>query len=194
MSMRIRSTILTTLAVAAAAVVAAVAPASAATAAGSAKAAAAHADFSAQARGAGLSASQASALQAKVDTYLAKTGGTQVGANKIDLGGKGVLVLAVPGQAQARDLSSPSAVKPLYTCAYYHFCAFDETGWAGDVLDWFYCGTYSMPWFTTGSFEDHQSSGTWSTLHEVNNGSASFQAPLDDIDIDWSPVLSVTVC
>ena len=155
-------------------------------------------NFAARARNAGLSSSQASALQAKVNSYLAKTGGTQIAANKIDVGG-GVLVLTVPGESHVRDLSATttasgaSTFAPQYSCAYYHFCAFDQTGWAGNVLDWYTCGEYGMPYFSVGSFEDHQSWGTVSTIN-TTTGSFNITAQLDDIDIDWAPVLSIKIC
>ncbi|MET9539094.1 hypothetical protein ABZY16_16570, partial [Streptomyces sp. NPDC006553] len=50
-------------------------------------------DFTAQARSAGLSSTEAKGLQARVDGYLAKMPGTQVGANKIVLEGGGELLL-----------------------------------------------------------------------------------------------------
>lgn len=221
--MKIRSAVLTAFSIAAATVVVAVAPAAHAGTinntvgnsgirvnsvnadgirVNSVRSAGIRVNFAAQAHNAGLTDAQASALQTKVNGYLAKTGGTQIAANKIDLGGKGALVLTVPGESKVRDLSVASAhstasgastFAPQYSCAYYHFCAFDQTGWAGNVLDWFYCGTYTMPWFSVGSFEDHQSPGTVSTIN-TTTGSFNISAQLDDIDIDWAPVLSIRVC
>ena len=63
--------------------------------------------FSAQARGAGLTGAQAGELQSAVNAELARAGGTQVGANKINRPGATVL-LPLPGEKYARDLDSPS--------------------------------------------------------------------------------------
>jgi hypothetical protein len=53
-------------------------------------------NFVIQAGDAGLTNAQAASLQTRVNTYLARTGGTQVAINKIDLDGKGTLLLALP--------------------------------------------------------------------------------------------------
>lgn len=196
---RIRSAVFTALSITTAAVVAAIAPASAQAATASTTGTAAatqttHAAFAAQAHGAGLSSSQASALQAKVDGYLAKTGGTQVAANKIDLGGKGVLVLTVPGESHARDLSASATPQQTYYCQVGHFCAYSAPNLNGNVFDWYYCGTYDMPWAATGSFDDQQYPFTETTFHEGRWGDHSFSAVLTNPSFDWTPVLSITVC
>lgn len=199
----IRSAVFTTFSILAAAVVTAVAPMSA-HAASTKTTAATHntvrsvaggtrPDFAAQVRSASLTSSQASALQAEVNGYLAKMGGTQVAANKIDLNGKGVLVLALPGESRARDLSS-STPQQTYYCQVGHFCAYQGPLFTGNVLDWYYCNTQWMPWAQVGSYDDEQYPFTTTTFHEGRNGDESFWAVTRNASFDWTPVLSVTVC
>ncbi|WP_052439513.1 peptidase inhibitor family I36 protein [Streptacidiphilus jiangxiensis] len=64
--------------------------------------------FAAQARQAGLTATQATALQRQVDAIIAKDGGQQVAANEISLPHGGAVLLALPGHRYARVI--PGAV------------------------------------------------------------------------------------
>jgi hypothetical protein len=66
------------------------------------------ASFTAQARAAGLTATQAAAFQTKVARESAEVHGTQVAANEIKLPDGGALLLPLPGQRIARVL--PGAV------------------------------------------------------------------------------------
>jgi hypothetical protein len=149
--------------------------------------------FAAQDKRAGLTSSQATQLQAEVNHYVAKTGGTQVGANKIAVRG-GVMVVAVPGEKYARDLSKPGAATSFF-CNTGHFCAYSDTVYSGTVMDLFFCKTYAMPWNTVGSFQDHQFSGTVSVFTLVN-GRKTFTvtAVTDDPNIDWLQILNIKIC
>jgi len=163
-------------------------------AASSRDAAVTHPNFAAQARSAGLTATQEAGLQAKVDSYLAKTGGTQISPNQIKLQGQGVLVVAVPGDTYAKDLSTPGTVHPNYTCPYLDLCVYSGTSYSGDFINWYYCQLHYAPYITVGSFKDNQSAGTVSVLYLVSGTSTTFRAPLNDPDIDWKQVYEVKVC
>ncbi len=124
------------------------------------------AGFVGQARAAGLSAAQAGGLQAKVDDYLAELAGrgTQVSPNQIDLKGA-VLNVAVPGEARPRQLvAATSAAMMVRQCDFYAdyewFCAYQYERKSGDHIGMWACGTYRIPWYTTGSWENDQTPGT----------------------------------
>jgi hypothetical protein len=153
-------------------------------------------DFSAQAQKAGLSSAQAEHLQTEVDGYVAKTGGTQVSANKILIPG-GDMVVRAPGQKVAQDLADPSAISPKLTCAYGHLCgAADGAGGNGATFDYYYCGYYELPGLVgDGHWINNQTSGTvayfynsdgsfrWATGGAYSTGTAS-----------WTPVWYVSPC
>ncbi|MFD4857959.1 hypothetical protein [Streptomyces atratus] len=63
-------------------------------------------------------------LQKRVDRYLADWGGTQTAENEISEPGAD-LILALPGETVARDLSQPSSAAA--TCREGHFCAWKST-------------------------------------------------------------------
>jgi hypothetical protein len=93
--------------------------------AGAAHAVPSHPDFAAQARGAHLSGAQAADLQRRVDSYLSRSGGTQVSINEIDLGAAGSILLTLPGMDRAREVNAAGRVAPAAAaCNYYYFCAF----------------------------------------------------------------------
>lgn len=104
-------------------------------------------DFAAQAREWGLTDAQANALQDRVENYLAKTGGTQVAANRIQLEGADI-VLALPEERTDRDLGARAAV---FGCQYGHLCAFSGPYFEGDVIDMYHCGIYPIPHPGVGS-------------------------------------------
>jgi len=163
-----------------------------------AAAAAVHPDFTAQARGAGLTAAQAATLQAEVDGYLAETGGTQISANQVLLAnGSGELTVPLPGQRYAADLVTPAGVTPALSdghCDYRNFCAFSGTAYSRARMEWFACGTYYMPWTNPGSFDDFQTPGTVSTFYEINNTHFPVVADRLDPDILWQPIYNITIC
>ncbi|HEX9338052.1 MAG TPA: hypothetical protein VF892_19300 [Pseudonocardiaceae bacterium] len=73
----------------------------------------AHSTFAEQGRAAGLTTTQTIALQAKVDTYLAKLGGTQVALDQIDLHGATVFI-ALPGEAHPRALPATAGTNATF--------------------------------------------------------------------------------
>ncbi|WP_328342139.1 hypothetical protein [Micromonospora sp. NBC_00421] len=158
--------------------------------------ASAHPGFAEQAGTAGLTVAQAEALQSQVDSALARSGGTQVSLNKIDLNGTGTIVLPLPGQDRAREVSASGEVGALYTCSYYHFCAFSGTSYSGSVIDMVSCRSYSIPWGGNGSWKNNQSTGTRARMYG-SSGSLIYTTPgaySSDSVGDWTPVWTVRPC
>ena len=117
--------------------------------------------YASQAKQAGLTASQTSALQDEVDRYLTETGGKQVAANVVDLGGKSLMFVAVPGEAHPRDMTKGALADP---CAlpvtYGYFCAYSGTNWHGTSIAMYKCARYRIPWTADGSWVNNQTTGT----------------------------------
>lgn len=178
---------------------------------GVATAALARTGFMAQAREAGLSAGQTTALQAKVDDYLVKLAGrgTQVSPNQIDMNGA-VLNITVPGEDRPRQLVR--ATKAEYQAAvckdwsttnnpvpYGWFCAYEYQWGSGDSIGMYACGNYLTPWYTTGSWLNNQTTGTVPRLYfTVASGRPPWDMPaarsMQGYHVDWSPVHSITNC
>lgn len=116
-------------------------------------------DFIAQATGAGLTGTEAVALQKRVDGYLAKAGGTQVAANEIRLSDGGSLLLALPGEKYARQLNEPVGTQA--SCPYRYLCYYSGTYYTGDVRSAYYCWQdYFVPFSGYGSWINNQTPGT----------------------------------
>ncbi|MDV9168583.1 hypothetical protein R6V09_00290 [Streptomyces sp. W16] len=117
--------------------------------------------YASQAKQAGLTASQTSALQNEVDRYLTQTGGKQVAANVIDLGGKNLMFVAVPGEAHPRDMTKGALADP---CAspvdYGYFCAYSGINFTGSSIPMYSCARYRIPWTADGSWINNQTTGT----------------------------------
>jgi hypothetical protein len=116
--------------------------------------------FSAQATAAGLTAAQAKQLQTKVDAYLKITGGKQTAANEILYpNGGAILLVTLPGEQNARRLGATT--QEPQGCPADNLCAYKYEWWGGDSIWAYYCNyNYSVPWVTTGSWINNQSSGT----------------------------------
>ncbi|MGA5299080.1 hypothetical protein ACPCHT_04085 [Nucisporomicrobium flavum] len=160
---------------------------------------AAGATFAAQGRTSGLTAGQADALQAKADKYLAALGSdaTQVGPDKITVGGN-VLLLAVPGEAHPRGLSSTADARMAIPCPYTYFCAYSAQWFTGDAFLLEDCNVGALiPWFTTGSWKNNQTSGTQPWLYFAD-GQAPWHMPGAYAEqasgVGWSPVYSIDPC
>ncbi|GAA1391396.1 hypothetical protein GCM10009639_21200 [Kitasatospora putterlickiae] len=109
------------------------------------------AGFAAQARALGLTPGQAERLQARVDGYLASTGGTQIAADRIALPG-GELRLALPGEQRTGDASLVGI-----PCPYTWVCAYSDPNYQGDALMLFTCGRLTpVSWGGTGSWINNQ--------------------------------------
>ncbi|MFI6289825.1 peptidase inhibitor family I36 protein [Streptomyces sp. NPDC051018] len=155
--------------------------------------------FTAQARAAGLTSAEATALQAKVDRYLTKTGGTQISPNTIDLGNESTLRVTVPGEKHPRNLpGTRTASNPhchSYGASSGYFCAYSGTNFTGDAIDMHTCSVhYGMPWSSTGSWDNHQrhariaramSGNTviWTTDPARSKGYTEYWRPVDFIKL-----------
>jgi len=130
-------------------------------------------DFGAQARSAGLTSAEAASLQKRVDGYLAKLGGTQVAANKIDLDGKGVLLLTLPDEAKVRELGTSRGVSAQYNwwdCGLGNFCAFKAQNYTGDMLVYTLCAyQLSMPFADFGSYYNNQTGSVSAHFYDYNH-------------------------
>ncbi|MFE5944573.1 hypothetical protein [Streptomyces sp. NPDC056480] len=158
----------------------------------------ARADFAAQARSAGLSGTEAKGLQARVDGYLAKTPGTQVGANKIVLKGGGELVLTLPGERNARDLTAPDAgIGAAAGCPYTYVCAYPYEDFAGDELRLYTCNYRNyIPWNGTGSWINNQRSTLYAKFYD-SNGNLGWTSPggySEDRHAPWGWVWWLSPC
>lgn len=154
-------------------------------------------DFAAQARTAGLTGIQAASLQQRVDTYRARTGGTQVAINKISLGGKGDIVLALPGERHAREVGVSGQVGIMAVCDPGNFCAFSQTELHGDVLRYYYCAyRLSMPFAGYGSYINNQTQGT--SAHFYDSNAAYMYDSLAAVGVsrtfNWNYVYSIRPC
>lgn len=107
----------------------------------------------------GLTSAEATALQNRVDAYIADVGGTQIAADRIRLGTGAVLTLALPGRAVGAGRGETTRAAS-YACRYGHFCAYSDVNWSGDVIDMYYCADYKIPWFGNGSWINNQTPGT----------------------------------
>ncbi|PKV89953.1 peptidase inhibitor family I36 protein [Streptomyces sp. TLI_146] len=156
-----------------------------------------HTDFSAQARSAGLSGPQAKALQDRVDGYLAKTHGAQIGANKIALD-NGVLLLALPGEQRARDLAVQNAPSgAAVNCAYTYVCAYSGEDFTGDEMILFTCNHLNrIYWSGTGSWINNQRSTLYARFYD-SNGNLGWTSPggySEDRHAPWGWVWWLSPC
>lgn len=159
----------------------------------------ASAKFVAQGRAAGLTPAQADALQAKANKYLAALGkeATQTGPDKITVHGE-VLLLAVPGEARPRGLSSAADALLAISCPYTYFCAYSAQWFTGDAFLLEDCnGGAMIPWVTTGSWKNNQTPGTRPWLY-FWDGQAPWHMPGAYAEqasgVGWYPVDFIDPC
>lgn len=150
--------------------------------------------FTAQAQSAGLTTSQASELQTKVDGVLAKhPGSTQVSANKVAAKGVNIIV-AVPGESAARDLALPKATSNAMApigCAYGNLCVTV----VGYQYNFYLCGNYPLDgWYGNGVFVNNQSRGTVAIFHNQGGGVLWSSVAYQEGTLTWDPVWSITPC
>ncbi len=156
--------------------------------------------FAARATAVGLTSAQARTLQDRVNAYIAKLGGTQVDVNKVRLNGGQVLLLTLPGEQRARDLSAPVAAQST-NCAYYYFCAYEFQNYVGDSInnqriDMYDCTYYGMPWGGYGSFKNNQTPGTVAKFYNAYKGliNQTLGAYTESPSFNWTPVWYVKPC
>lgn len=151
--------------------------------------------FMSQSKSLGLTPAQAKALQAEAEVNVARTGGTQVAPNKIDLGGA-TMTLAVPGEKYARDLTQPRSTRAAASCAHGHMCAYRGRNYSGNTIDMYRCADYRIPWATRGSWINNQTAGTRARF-KSSDGVVRWTSPgaySSDPDADWSWVHWVRNC
>jgi hypothetical protein len=154
--------------------------------------------FADQARTAGLSQADARDLQSRVDGYLAKTGGTQIGLNEIRYAGGATLLLTLPGERVARRVTT-SFAEP-QGCPPEFLCAYQSEYLQGDLITAYYCGVdVPMPWWGPGSWVNNQTSGTRALfLHQASNviGPVEVSAPAysQSFSYNWTPIYYIQAC
>jgi hypothetical protein len=161
---------------------------------------AAGAKFVTQGRAAGLTATQADALQVKVDKYLAAfgKGATQVGPDQITVKGSELFV-AVPGEAHPRGLSSAIGAQLAISCPYTYFCAYSAQWFSGDAFLLENCnGGASIPWVSTGSWKNNQTPGTQPWLYFLPGQGDPWHMPgayaEASAGVGWWPVDFIDPC
>jgi len=169
----------------------------AAIAPGAALAAEGKLSFSQQARAAGLTAVQAVDLQARVDGYLAKTGGVQTAANRIEYETGAVLLVTLPNEKVARDLSAARASDDDPFCYYYWLCVYEYADFTGDNIKIYNCNEWhGVPWRTYGSWINNQTEGTyWFIRDEYAHVAAQTPAlSWQESGMNWTPIVQVRAC
>jgi len=174
---------------------------------GSASAANAQADtdtaFAKQARTGGLTAERADALQTKVDRLLSRDGGRQVSANEIRLADGASLLVAVPGEKYARDLtkttSAPTGTRSAaaWECDYEYFCMYRGQNGTGDRLALYTCVDHALSnWTGYGSWYNNQTPGTQAKLKDRNRNVlvTTVGAPSYHPSFNWDPIWYVRPC
>ncbi|MER5462162.1 hypothetical protein ABT010_15995 [Streptomyces sp. NPDC002668] len=154
-----------------------------------------HQEFAAQAKHAGLTGAQAKQLQTTVDGFLTTAGGRQVAANKIELAGRGEIVVAVPGERYARDLSG--AAGPKAACPYENFCMWTGTSFTGTQFNLWKCQTYDLSnWNGPGSWSNNQTPGTRARFLDrgYNTIYTTPGAYANNGNYNWAPVWHVIPC
>jgi hypothetical protein len=112
-----------------------------------------------------LTASEKSALQAKVDKQLKNYGGgTQTGINQVSyMNGTLLLTLALPGEKKARAIDEPVTPLGVANCASQYACIWTDTNFNGTRLSKFDCGTLTLaaPFNSSlASIHNNQTTGT----------------------------------
>ncbi|MEU7648061.1 hypothetical protein [Streptomyces huasconensis] len=198
---RVTPKIAVTAAISALAAVAIAAPMASADGASPSGIAKARAEFRAQAVDEGLTGSQATALQARVDRLIAQDGGKQSAANEISYK-DGRLLLPLPGEKYAREMGSglngndPATAR--HTCTYKAMCGYSGRGYTGEEREWFSCGTlHKKPssWRSGGSWYNNQTAGRVASWYNYNKQwlSNTPAAPYG-ANGNWAPVGYVRAC
>lgn len=125
-----------------------------------------------QARTNGLDDAEARSLQAQVGAHLAEFGGTQTAINKIELADGGFVLLALPGETYARDVTAAPGVDAV-ACPFLYLCAYKGPNYTGDIIALTDCNAQPeperIPWFTTGSYRNNQTAGTVGRFFVIND-------------------------
>ncbi|OLZ65616.1 hypothetical protein AV521_31815 [Streptomyces sp. IMTB 2501] len=158
--------------------------------------------FTQQARAAHLTQAQTKSLRSEVDRYLKATGGRQVALNEIDLGGKGKVLVAIPGEAHPRDFASGAGMRPAYDPCLQgslyngYFCAYSQADYQGSEQQMYYCQSYAMNFGRGGSWINNQTQGRQARMYG-KYGDLLYTTPgaySSDSNGDWYYVWSVRPC
>lgn len=124
----------------------------------------------------------ATALQQKIDTYLAThPDAQQVNAHKLSIPG-GTLTVSAPG-------SNPSAAT--LACGSGHLCIQDGVG---DLYDYYYCGLYSFDGIGDGVFNNNQTTGTVAIFYNSDGSVRWTNTAKDSGTASWTPVFYISPC
>ncbi|MFF9868147.1 hypothetical protein ACF1G0_22495 [Streptomyces sp. NPDC013953] len=155
-----------------------------------------------------MSDRQAIALQDKVDDYLVKLRGrgTQISPNQIDMSGA-VLNVSVPGERSPRQLVPAAAPEYQATVCkdwsstwspvpYGWFCAYEYQWGSGDSIGMYACDNYFIPFYSTGSWQNNQTTGTVPRLYYTSLDWSDMPAAfsMQGYHMNWSRVNSITNC
>jgi Peptidase inhibitor family I36 len=146
--------------------------------------------------GIAVAGAQAAALQAQVDGYLAKVGGTQVAANEIRTAAGADLLVPLPGETTARSLDGTNAPAAA-SCPFEDLCAWQGTNFTGARMTAFTCGRdVSIPWVGNGSWWNNQTRGTDGWFENSNDSIRAFTggAPSSLASYNWTPVFAMEPC
>ncbi|MFF4490057.1 hypothetical protein ACFY0F_26820 [Streptomyces sp. NPDC001544] len=158
---------------------------------------AASSSYTAQAQRAGLTATQAKALQQKVNEVADQTHGRQTGPNTVAFRGGNVTV-AVPGEKYARDLRDTYTPAASDSCPYGNFCGFTGSAYTGTEYDFYYCGSYDTHRYLLfgGSWSNNQTKHRRVKMYG-SDGSRIYTTPnafYHTASGDWGPVYSLETC
>ncbi|CAM5243731.1 hypothetical protein SALBM135S_01479 [Streptomyces alboniger] len=126
--------------------------------------------FRDQALAAGLTATEAAALQNEVDAALADDGGRQTAANEIRYT-DGRLLLPLPGEKYARELGrSGDASAMAHSCTRGALCGYSGRKYTGAEREWFSCTFHKKPsgWKKDGSWYNNQTKGRVGNWYNAN--------------------------
>lgn len=139
-------------------------------------------DYTAQARAAGLTATQADALQDRVDDFLAShPTARQIAADR----------LTIPGGAVTLDVPGTDVGVTAISCSSGWLCIRDGYG---DRYDYYYCGLYEFWGIGNGEFNNNQSSGTVARFYNENGSLRWTNTAKDTGTASWTPVWFVRPC
>ncbi|MGW8329884.1 peptidase inhibitor family I36 protein [Streptomyces sp. NPDC055897] len=172
---------------------------------GPASASAEHSAFEAQSLRAGLSQAQSTQLQHQVDEAIAESGGHQVAANMVDLGGGSTLRLPVPGEASVRDLATThgsvtSRAAAAHVCPPKDFCAYTGVNYTGKEQRFGECTNQKLKgsgWSGAGSWYNNQSKPYMRATMYGKQGQWVFEdngPGSHDTHGNWAKVWSITPC
>ena len=156
--------------------------------------------FADQGRTAGLTGTQITGLQHKVDAFIRTHGGRQVALNTIQLSDASALVLTVPGEQRVRDLIHDKGVKfSPGNCGGQNFCAYQGSNYTGYEFTMWACKTWELPgdgWSSGGSWYNNQTPGTQAVMYgkSMQWVYTTPQAPYGDPHGNWAPVWFIKNC